>query len=93
MGFLSKSSPPPHRLPSGAFTVDAHGHVVSSTVPQWVPEKQAQVIGQHILAVFKGARHAQLEFSEVVVQYGAFKIIAREMRGGAIIFLMPKSTP
>ncbi len=93
MALLTKSNSPPLRLPSGAFTVDAQGCVVSSTIPQWVPEKQVLAIGHHILAVFKGARTAQLQFSEVVVQYGAFKITAREMRGGAIIFLAPKSTP
>jgi hypothetical protein len=96
MGFLtkfSKSTSEPPRLPNGAFTVDAQGRIVSSTIPRWVPEKQVQAIGQHILAVFNGARNAQLQFSEVVVQYGAFKITAREMRGGAMIFLVPKSTP
>jgi hypothetical protein len=95
MGFLSKfskSNSDPARLPSGAFTVDSQGRIVSSTIPRWVPEKQIQAIGQHLLAVFDGARNAQLQFSEVVVQYGAFKITAREMRGGAMVFLAPKST-
>ena len=95
MGFLKnfgKSNPEPARLPNGAFTVDVQGRVVSSTIPRWVPEKQVQAIGQHILAVFSGARTAQLQFSEVVVQYGAFKITAREMRGGAMIFLAPRAT-
>lgn len=96
MGFLSKftkSSVEPARLPNGAFTVDAQGRIVSSTVPRWVPQKQVQAIGQHVLAVFSGAKHAQMQFSEVVVQYGAFKITAREMRGGAMIFLAPKNAP
>jgi hypothetical protein len=95
MGFLSKfskSSAEPARLPNGAFTVDVQGRIVSSTIPRWVPEKQVQAIGQHMLAVFEQARNAELQFSEVVVQYGAFKITAREMRGGAMIFLAPKST-
>jgi hypothetical protein len=93
MGFLKtfgRSGSEPARLPSGAFTIDAEGDIVSSTLPRWVPEKQVRVIGQHVLAVFAGARNAQLQFSEVVIQYGAFKITAREMRGGAMIFLSPK---
>ena len=80
----------PHRLPSGAFTVDAQGNLVSSTVPQWVPEALVVQIGRQILAVFKGAAGVRLPFSELRVRYAAFSITAREMRGGAIIFLSPK---
>ena len=80
-----------HRLPSGAFTVDAQGNLVSSTVPQWVPESLVAEIGRQILAVFKGADAARLPFSELRVHYEAFRITAREMRGGAIVFLSPKS--
>jgi hypothetical protein len=94
MGLLKKfgkASAEPARLPTGAFTIDAQGRVVSSTIPRWVSEKQVNAIGHQILAVFVGARKAQLQFSEVVVDYGAFKITAREMRGGAMIFLAPKT--
>ncbi len=94
MGLLNKNKsakPELKRLPSGSFTVDAHGQVVSSTVPQIVPSALVRDIGQRIVAIFAGARKAQLPFSEMVVQYASFKIIAREMRGGAIIFLTPKT--
>jgi hypothetical protein len=92
MGFLTKNSQKsgPHRLPSGTFTVDPYGDIVSSTVPQWVPEAQVREIGQHVVAIFKAAGAAHLQFSEMKVQYEAFKITAREMRGGAIIFLTPR---
>jgi hypothetical protein len=80
------------RLPSGSFTVDAQGQVVSSTVPQAVPASLVQEIGQCVVAVFQDARKANLSFSEMVAQYATFKITAREMRGGAIIFLSPKIT-
>jgi hypothetical protein len=79
------------RLPAGAFTVDAQGRVVSSTVPQAVPAALVRDIGECVVAVFQGARKANLSFSELVAQYAAFKITAREMRGGAIIFLSPKA--
>jgi hypothetical protein len=93
MGFLTRLTPKSglHRLPSGSFTVDPHGNIVSSTVPQWVPEAQVREIGEQILAVFKAAAAARLQFSEMKIQYEAFKITAREMRGGAIIFLYPKT--
>lgn len=79
-----------HRLPSGAFTVDAQGNLVSSTVPRWVPESLVVQIGRQVLAVFKGAVGVRLPFSELRVHYEAFRITAREMRGGAIVFLSPK---
>src|SRR5580698_3739114 len=78
------------RLPSGTFTVDADCRIVSSTVPGSVSEAQVKDIGHQILTIFKGARDANLQFSELVVQYAAFKITARAMRGGAIVFLSPK---
>jgi hypothetical protein len=92
MGFLTNLTPKSglHRLPSGTFTVDARGEIVSSTVPQWVPEAQVREIAREILAVFKAAAAARLQFSEMKVQYEAFKITAREMRGGAMIFLSPR---
>jgi hypothetical protein len=93
MGFLTKlrSKSDLHRLPSGSFTVDPLGNVVSSTLPAWVPAAQVREIGQQILAVFKGAAAVRLQCTEMKVQYAAFRITAREMRGGAIIFLSPKT--
>jgi hypothetical protein len=95
MDFLTrfKKAPKPElkRLPTGTFTIDADCRIVSSTVPGAVPNAQVRDIGRQVLAVFQGARHANLQFSELIVQYEAFKITAREMRGGAIIFLSPRA--
>jgi len=93
MGFLTKLNPKSglHRLPSGTFTVDPHGNIVSSTVPQWVPEALVREIAREILAIFKAAAAARLQFSEMKVQYAAFRITARELRGGAMIFLSPRT--
>jgi hypothetical protein len=77
------------RLPAGTFTIDSHGRVVSSTLPHSLSAGHVREIGQHILAIFHGARNAQLPLYELVVNYGMFKITAREMRGGAIVFLAP----
>ena len=91
MGLLTKSNkalkPELKRMPTGTFTIDADCRIISSTVPSSVPEAEVRVIGQQILAIFEGARDANLQFSELVVQYASFKITAREMRGGAIVFL------
>ena len=78
------------RLPTGSFTVDAHGEVISSTVSQVFPRPWSGTSARELWHVFDGARRAQLPFSELVVQYASYKIVAREMRGGAIIFLSPK---
>ncbi len=92
MGLVNKNAKSElKRLPNGTFTVDAQGRVVSSTVPQSVPAALVDEIGRHVVFIFRGAREARLAFSELVVQYAAFKITAREMRGGAIIFLAPKA--
>lgn len=92
MGILNKSAKPElKRLPSGTFTVDSQGQVVSSTLPQSVSALLVHEIGRDVVAIFKGARDAGVGFSELAVQYAAFKIVAREMRGGAIIFLSPKA--
>jgi hypothetical protein len=92
MGILSKPPKPEvKRLPRGTFTVDAVGQIVSSTVPQSVSTALVQEIGHHVLSIFIGAREAQAGFGELVVQYASFKITAREMRGGAIIFLSPSA--
>ncbi|HWD21313.1 MAG TPA: hypothetical protein VHB20_18750 [Verrucomicrobiae bacterium] len=76
-------------LPAGTFTMDSRGRVVSSTIPQSMSAGQVREIGQHILAIFNGARTARVPLYELVVNYGVFKITAREMRGGAIVFLAP----
>jgi len=91
LSIFSRPKPGLRRLPTGTFTIDADCRIVSSTVPGTVSEAQVKDIGQHILHIFKGARDANIQFSELVVQYAAFKITARAMRGGAIVFLAPKT--
>lgn len=92
MKFFSKSNTDKlHRLPSGSFTVDATGRVVTSTVPQWFPAAQSSEIAKQVLAAFHSAQKAQLQVSELIIYYAALKITARGLRGGAIIFLAPKT--
>jgi hypothetical protein len=95
MGLLNKlfgsSAPELNRIPNGSFTLDAKGNILSSTVPQWFPSSHLHDIGHNIVAIFRDAQQAQLQLSELIVHYGALKITARELRGGAIIFLAPKT--
>ena len=78
------------RLPAGSLTVDASGKVVASTLPQSFPEGQALRIARIVLRAFERGRSAQLPLAELVIQYNALKITARELRGGAVIFLRPQ---
>ena len=77
-------------LPSGSFTLDREGRVMTSTLPQSFPAHFILEIGNQVLTCFRGAEKAHLQLSEIVLQYAALKILARELRGGAIVFLMPQ---
>jgi hypothetical protein len=94
MGFLSRFSKPAPtlvRLPSGSFTVDREGSVLVGTLPSSFPVALVNDIARQVLAVFRDAAAAQLPLSEMVVNYPSLKISARELRGGAMIFLSPKA--
>lgn len=79
------------RLPSGSFTVDRTGKIVTSTLPRTFPEAQVKEIAELVLAAFRGAQDLQLPLTDLAVHYAALKLTAHEMRGGAIIFLAPRS--
>lgn len=80
-----------NRLPSGSFTVDSLGQVLVSTVPQEYPRALLAEIGRSAIQTFGSAREARLTLTEFVIHYPAFKVTARELRGGAIVFLTPRS--
>jgi hypothetical protein len=84
------SRPAPVAPPRGSFTVDAGGWVVSSTLPRSFPEPVLQEIAHAVLVTFHSAPAAQLRLSEFTAQYAALRITAREMRGGAIVYLAPR---
>ncbi len=92
LNLFSKSAPPLSQLPSGCFTMDRAGNVVIATVSSSYPAATLQEIGQHVLDTFREARRAQLPLAELIVHYGSLKITARELRGGALVFLTP-ATP
>jgi len=89
--FFSKSSPTLMKLPSGGFTVDRDGGILISTLPQTFPKSLVSDIARKVLKAFKTSQAAQLPLSELIVHYPSLKVTARELRGGAIIFLSPQS--
>ena len=100
MGILNrifKPAPPVNlmRLPAGSFTVDPKGRIITSTVTQSFPAAFLQEIGAQVLGTFQSAQIADLPLSELIVHYSSLTLTARELRGGAIVFLSPQtlSTP
>jgi hypothetical protein len=78
-------------LPAGTVTVDRQGHIVTSTVSSAFPQSFLQGIGRDVLELFREARTAQMPQAEISLHFGSLRITARELRGGAIIFLFPQT--
>lgn len=79
------------RLFSGSITVDAEGNVLTSTLPRSYPETHVHEIGLRVLQIFRDAKVSQMPLTELVMEFPVLKITARELRGGAIIFLAPSA--
>jgi len=93
MGFLSfkpDTSLPLRKLPSGSFTVDRAGNIVTSTIPMAFPTAQVTRIARLVLNTFERGHEAGYPFAELIIHFAAFKLNARELRGGAIVFLSPQ---
>jgi hypothetical protein len=78
-------------LPSGSFTVDREGRVMTSTLPRSFPAEYLKGIADCVVEAFRNARKAQVPLTELIIHYATFKLLARELRGGAMIFLMRQS--
>ena len=79
------------RLPTGSFTLDPSGRIVASTLPRSFPAERIRQLGDLVLSTFQTAREAGIPLTELIADYAALKLTARELRGGAIIFLAPRS--
>jgi hypothetical protein len=94
MGLLTKWFRPARpllRLHSGSFSVDRTGRVLASTLPSTFPADLVRAIGTTVSQTFQEALAAQLPLEQLIVHYPGLKITAREMRGGAIVFLATNS--
>lgn len=93
MGFLTswfRSAKPLLQLHSGSFSMDRTGRILATTLPSSFPRHLLETVGQCVALTFQEAHTAQLPLAELIVHYPGLKITAREMRGGAMVFL---STP
>jgi len=91
LNLFAKPVPTLVRLPTGSFTVDREGCVLTGTLPSSFPAGLVKDIAQQVRAAFSEAAAAQLPLAELVIHYPSLRIAARELRGGAIVFLSPKS--
>jgi hypothetical protein len=97
MGFLKtisrafSSRADVRQLPFGSLTVDRNGEVITYTVSSTYPKELLREIGRDVLALFREAREAQMPLAEVSIHFASLRITARELRGGAIIFLFPQT--
>ena len=91
LNLFAKPAPTLVRLPSGSFTVDRDGRVLTGTLPSSFPVSLVKDIAQQVRAAFAEADAAQLPLTELVMNYPSLKISARELRGGAIVYLSPKA--
>ena len=91
LNLFAKPAPTLLRLPSGSFSVDREGRVLMGTLPSSFPVELVSDIAQQVLTAFRDAAAAQLPLAELVINYPSLKISARELHGGAIVFLSTKS--
>ena len=94
MGLLKDifgSRPAVTQLPCGSITVNRAGKIVTSTVSSAYPAKLLQGVGKEVLALLREARSAQIPLAEVSIHFASLRVTARELRGGAIIFLFPQT--
>ncbi len=92
MNVFRKSTSDLLHLPHGSLTIDRRGIVISRTLTSQFPEDLVRDLAQRVLAAFREANEAQVPLSQLTIDYPSLKITAREMRGGAIVFLTPKNS-
>ena len=95
LGLFEQTAKSPLRIPTGCFSLNAKGEVISSTMPSSFPEAVVREIGNLALLTLREAHKAGLGLSEISAHYASLRITARDLHGGAIVFLNPRmmSTP
>ena len=93
MNILSKSHPQllsPVRFPHGSYTISSTGSIVVSTLPGTFPRDRMEAIGKVMLSALASARELGAPFTELAADYAGLEIRARDLAGGAIIFVTPQ---
>jgi hypothetical protein len=77
------------RMPSGCFAVHREGGLICSTLPHWFPTATMTEIARVVTAAFRIAGETNVTLAEMFIRYRGLTVIARDLRGGALIFLTP----
>ena len=94
MGFLKRlfrGRAAVQQLPAGSLIVARDGKVITSTISAAYPQILLRDIARDVLLLFRQAREAQMPLAELSIHFGSLRVTAREMRGGAVIFLSPQT--
>ena len=75
--------------PSGAVAVNRAGTILASTLPSSMPRETVEQIGKTALHAFAAARKIHAPLTTLETHYREIKVVAIELRGGAIVFLNP----
>ncbi len=79
----------PERLPSGCYTIHRGGELVASTLPSSFSRAAMLEVGRVVIEAFHSAQKTNLALTDLHLKFSGLTITAREMRGGALIFLEP----
>jgi len=80
----------PARFPRGSYTVSSDGGIVVSTLPGSFPRDRMEAIARVMLSALGSARELGAPFTELAADFAGLEIRARDLAGGAIIFVTPQ---
>jgi hypothetical protein len=80
----------PARFPRGSYTISAAGKIVVSTLPGTFSRDRMLAIGKVVLSTLASARDLGTPFTELAADFAGLEIRARDLAGGAIIFVTPQ---
>ncbi len=80
---------PLERLPSGSFSLHSGGGLAASTLPSTFSQSLMMEIGTVVLEAFRRAQDSGIPLTDLNLHYSGLTIAARELRGGALVFLQP----
>ena len=77
------------RLPGGCFSLHRGGEIAGSTLPTGFATEKMAEIGRIVMEAFRRAQEANLLLTDLRFHFNGLQISARDLRGGALIFLTP----
>jgi len=96
MGFVTQIFIKPSKaalvqVPTGSFKMDQSGRLMTSTLPAAFAAAHVEAIGTEIARAFLSGDRAQVALTQLTVDYPALKLLARKMRHGLMVFLVPRT--